>query len=260
MRSCSSSGEGNVVKGVSSRRRTAAMYCGEGTMRILLVGHGRMGKMVESLATEYGCEVAGIVEIDNAGDLRDAAVDWAPVDVAIDFSYPDAVPVNVPNLAALGISVVIGTTGWRAHEDAVRRAVAAAGIGVVAAPNFSTGVVLFDALVSRAAQLFQPREEFGAWLYEAHHVLKKDAPSGTALLLKRTMEEAGYTRPIDVASTRAGYQPGVHTVGFDGPAESITLSHAARDRSAFARGALTAARWLRGKKGWFTMHDVLGLR
>jgi 4-hydroxy-tetrahydrodipicolinate reductase len=228
-------------------------------MRILLVGHGRMGKMVESLAGEYGCEVAGILEIDNAADLAEAAIDWAPVDVAIDFSFPEAVPVNLPGLAALGINVVIGTTGWRAHEAAVRQAAAAAGIGVVAAPNFSTGVVLFEALARRAATVFQPQAEFGAWLHEAHHVLKKDAPSGTALLLKRSMEEAGYTRSIDVASTRAGHQPGTHTIGFDGPAESITLSHSARDRSAFARGALVAARWLQGKKGWFTMHDVLGL-
>jgi 4-hydroxy-tetrahydrodipicolinate reductase len=229
-------------------------------MRILLVGHGRMGRMVESLAGEYGCEVAGILEIDHPADLADAAVDWAPVDVAIDFSYPDAVPVNIPGLAALGINVVIGTTGWRQHEDAVRRAVAAAGVGIVAAPNFSTGVVLFDALVSQAARLFQPQAEFGAWVHEAHHVLKKDAPSGTALLLKRSMEEAGYTRSIDVSSTRAGHHPGTHTIGFDGPAESITLSHSARDRSAFARGALVAARWVQGKKGWYTMHDVLGLR
>jgi len=229
-------------------------------MRILLVGHGRMGKMVESLAPEYGCEVAGILEIQNAAQLAEEAVDWAPVDAAIDFSFPDAVPVNVPALAALGISVVIGTTGWRTHEERVRKAVAAANVGVVAAPNFSTGVVLFEAIAAHAARLFQSQAEFGAWLHESHHLLKKDAPSGTALLLKKTMEEAGYSRPIDVASTRAGHNPGTHVIGFDGPAESITLSHTARDRSAFARGALVAARWLQGRKGWFTMHDVLGLR
>ena len=89
--------------------------------------------------------------------------------------------------------------------------------------------------------------------------MKKDAPSGTALLLKRTMEKAGYSRPIDVSSTRAGFIPGTHTIGFDGPSESITLSHTARDRGAFARGALTAARWVKGRQGWFTMRDVLGI-
>ena len=108
----------------------------------------------------------------------------------------------------------------------------------MAAPNFSTGVVLFEAIVAHAARCFAAQAEFGAWLHEAHHATKKDAPSGTALMLKRAMEEAGYTRPIDVSSTRAGYIPGTHTIGFDGPAESITLTHTARDRSAFARGAL----------------------
>jgi len=229
-------------------------------MRILLVGHGRMGRMVERLAVDYDCEVAGIVEIDNATRLETSARDWGPVDAAIDFSYPDAVPVNVPALAKLGINVVVGTTGWGSHEPEVRRAAAEAGIGLVVAPNFSTGVVLFEAIAARAAKLFAAHDEFGAWLHEAHHAAKKDAPSGTALALARTMKDAGYDRPIDVSSTRAGHIPGTHTIGFDGAAESITLSHTARDRSAFARGALVAARWVTGKRGWFTMHDVLGLR
>jgi 4-hydroxy-tetrahydrodipicolinate reductase len=128
--------------------------------------------------------------------------------------------------------------------------VAETGSGIVAAPNFSPGVVLFEAVAAEAARLFAAAEPFGAFLHEAHHAMKKDAPSGTALLLKRTMEKAGYSRPIDVSSTRAGFIPGTHTIGFDGPSESITLSHAARDRGAFARGALTAARWVKaGRAG-----------
>jgi 4-hydroxy-tetrahydrodipicolinate reductase len=146
------------------------------------------------------------------------------------------------------------------HEAALRAAVEAAGGAVVAAPNFSAGVVLFDAIVAYAAKLVAGQPEFAAWIHEAHHGMKKDAPSGTAIQLKRSMETAGYSRPIDVSSTRAGYIPGVHTIGFDGPAESITLSHSARDRTAFARGALLAARWIQGKRGWYTMHDVLGVR
>ena len=112
------------------------------------------------------------------------------------------------------------------------------GIGIVVAPNFSTGVVLFDAIVAQAAKLFAAQPEFGAFLHEAHHAAKKDAPSGTALLLKRSMEQAGFPRPIDVAASRAGFIPGTHTIGFDGPAETVTLTHTARDRTAFARGAL----------------------
>ena len=166
---------------------------------------------------------------------------------------------NAPALARHGINMVIGTTGWQADEPAVRQAAADAGIGVVAAPNFSVGVVLFEAIVARAAALFAAQQEFGAFLHEAHHAAKKDAPSGTALLLKEPWSRPASSGPIDVSSTRAGAIPGTHTVGFDGPAETIVLSHAARDRTAFARGALAAAKWVAGRRGWFTMKDVLGV-
>ncbi len=229
-------------------------------MRILLVGHGRMGKLVAGLAGEYGCEVIGIIDRRSAaGPDGPGSERWRDVDVAIDFSLPEAVAVNVPALARRGINLVVGTTGWGAHEPAVRAAVEQAGIGVVAASNFSSGVVLFEALVAHAGRLFAAQADFGAWLHEAHHATKKDAPSGTALALKRAMEAAGYPRGIDVSSTRAGHVPGTHTIGFDGPVESVTLTHAARDRSTFARGALTAARWIKGRRGWFTMQDVLGV-
>ena len=229
-------------------------------MRILLVGYGKMGRMIEALAPEFGCEVAGKLD-PHLPDGKDGPESdrWNGVDVAIDFSTPDSVARNVPVLVGRGISVVIGTTGWQKDEATVRRAVADTAAGVVAAANFSIGVVLFEAVVARAAALFSAHEEFGAWLNEAHHSTKKDAPSGTALQLKRAMENAGFARPIDVSSIRAGFIPGVHTVGFDGPADTITLTHTARDRTAFARGALLAANWLKGRRGWFTMHDVLGL-
>ena len=229
-------------------------------MKILLVGYGKMGRMLESLAPEVGCEIAGVIDPQSPNGTDGPDSDrWSGVDVAIDFSTPDSVVKNVPVLAGRGISVVIGTTGWQKDEAAIRRAVADTSVGIVAAANFSTGVVLFEAVVAKAAALFASHGEFGAWLNEAHHSTKKDAPSGTALMLKRSMEAAGFSRPIDVSSTRAGFIPGVHTVGFDGPADTITLTHTARDRTAFARGALLAARWVKGKRGWFNMHDVLGL-
>ena len=229
-------------------------------MRILLVGHGKMGRLVERLAGQYGCEVAGIVDPESPSHSR--PIDdrrWDGVDVAVDFTAPDAVMVNVPALARRRINVVLGTTGWQQQETTLRRVIADTGIGIVAAPNFSTGVVLFEAIVARAARLLAAHDDFGAFLHEGHHVMKKDAPSGTAVLLKHAMENAGYARPIDVSSTRAGHIPGTHTIGFDGPSESITLSHTARDRGAFASGALLAARWVQGKQGWFTMRDVLGV-
>jgi len=229
-------------------------------MRLLVVGHGKMGRLVEALAPEYGFTVAGVVDPQSpahGGDADDGR--WRGVDVAVDFTVAEAVVRNAPVLARRGVNLVIGTTGWQAHESALRQAVADAGTGAVAAPNFAVGVLLFDAVVRRAAELFAGQDAFAAYVYEAHHAAKRDAPSGTAYALIRGMEESGYRRPVDVASTRAGQIPGIHTIGFDGPSESITLTHTARDRSAFARGALEAARWVVGRRGWYTMHDVLGI-
>jgi 4-hydroxy-tetrahydrodipicolinate reductase len=132
-------------------------------------------------------------------------------------------------------------------------------IGVVAAPNFAIGVNVFLAVVERMGSLMAEQPSFGAWIHELHHAGKKDAPSGTALAIERRLRDHGYTRDAPIASTRAGQMPGTHTLGFDGASETITLTHQARDRAAFARGALVAAQWVDGKRGWFTMKDVLGL-
>jgi 4-hydroxy-tetrahydrodipicolinate reductase len=224
-------------------------------MRVLIVGYGRMGKLVASLCPEYGLEVAGTVDIAEASSPEQ----WPAADVAIDFSVGDAVSNNVRQLASRRMDIVIGTTGWASQEEDVRRMARDAGIGVVAAPNFALGVNLFIALAERAAELFGPQPAFGAWIHEAHHAAKRDAPSGTALLLESALKGRAYNRPIDVSSTRAGSIPGTHTIGFDATGETITLTHTARDRSGFARGALEAARWVHGRQGWFTMKDVLGL-
>jgi 4-hydroxy-tetrahydrodipicolinate reductase len=225
-------------------------------MRLLLIGHGRMGRLVEALAPEYGATVTGILtDRDAEQALRDG--DLGSVDVAIDFTIAEAVPRNLPLIAARGVSVVIGTTGWAADEPALREVAARAGIGVLAAANFSLGMNLFQLLVEDAATRFAAQPSFGAWIHELHHAAKKDAPSGTALQLKQGMAQVGYTHRIDISSTRAGSIPGTHTVGFDGPADTVTLTHAVRDRAVFARGALEAARWLSGRTGWFTMRDML---
>ncbi len=222
--------------------------------RLLLVGHGRMGRLVESLAPEYGCEIAGVVTDENPAAL---GADHGRVDVAIDFTLPEAVPSNLPLLAGRGINVVIGTTGWQAHEPALRDVVTRAGTGVLAAANFSLGMNLFALLAEESARRFGPHAGFGAWIHELHHAAKKDAPSGTALMLLNAMQQAGYPHHVDVAATRAGSIPGTHTIGFDGPSETVTLTHTVRDRGVFARGALEAARWLVGRRGWFSMRDFL---
>jgi 4-hydroxy-tetrahydrodipicolinate reductase len=224
--------------------------------QLLIVGHGRMGALVASLASAYGFDVAGIVST-RTGERVIADGVFGHVDVAIDFTLAEAVPKTLPALAARGINVVIGTTGWQADEAEMRKVAAGAGIGVVAASNFSLGMNLFQLVVEEAARRFSPQADFGAWIHEAHHDKKKDAPSGTALTLASGMERAGFVRGIDVSSTRAGFIPGTHTVGFDGPSETIELTHTVRDRAVFARGALVAARWVIGRRGWFGMRDVL---
>jgi 4-hydroxy-tetrahydrodipicolinate reductase len=225
-------------------------------MRLLLLGHGRMGRLVESLAPEYGATVAGVID-EHSGPRAIADGAFGEVDVAIDFTLAEAVPKNLPQLADRKINVVIGTTGWQSHEAAMRDVAGRSGIGVLAAANFSLGMNVFALAVEEASRHFARHQDFGAWIHELHHVMKKDAPSGTALTLKAGMERAGYDRPIDVSSSRAGTIPGTHTVGFDGPSETIELTHTVRDRAVFARGALTAARWLVGKRGWFSIRDML---
>ena len=225
-------------------------------MRILLLGHGRMGTLVESLASSYDASIAGVVD-EHSGPNAIASAGFGNVDVAIDFTLADAVAKNLPQLAARKINVVIGTTGWQAQEAAMREVAAQAGIGVLAASNFSLGMNVFQLAVEEASRHFARHPEFGAWIHESHHTMKKDAPSGTALTIKSGMEKAGYARPIDVSSTRVGSVPGTHTVGFDGPSETIEFTHTVRDRAVFARGALAAAKWLVGKRGWFSIRDML---
>ncbi len=159
------------------------------------------------------------------------------VDVAVDFSTPEATLATAPRLAARGVSLVVGTTGWLAHEAELREAVARAGVGAVVAANFSLGANVLDALAEAAARLLAGAEAYGAFVHEAHHAAKKDAPSGTALMLRRALERGGWTRPVDVASTRAGSIPGTHTVGLrragrDGRARA----HRAGPRHLRARG------------------------
>ena len=219
-------------------------------MRLLLVGYGKMGQLVERLALEQGLEIASRIDVGSG--------DWSsPADVAIDFSTAGALKNNFPRYVERGLPAVIGTTGWADAAAGFRRDADEAGLGVVASANFSIGVNLFEMMVADAAKLVRHHPQYGAWIHEAHHATKRDAPSGTALLLRDAMTAAGYDRPVDVSSTRAGAIPGIHTVGFDGPSDTIELTHTARDRRGFASGALLAAKWIQGKRGWFTMADVL---
>jgi 4-hydroxy-tetrahydrodipicolinate reductase len=218
-------------------------------MRLLIVGYGKMGRMVEELAGGQGFDIAGRVD--------DGRPEWAQADVAVDFSTAEALLANFEQYVTRRLPVVIGTTGWNAHADRLRTDAARAGIGVVSSANFSIGVNVFELVVAEAARMLQSQPQYGAWIHEIHHAAKRDAPSGTALLLKDAMTAAGFDRNIDMSSARAGMIPGTHTVGFDSASDTIELTHRARDRRGFASGALLAARWIQGRSGWFTMQDVL---
>jgi len=218
-------------------------------MKLLIVGYGKMGHLIDQMAQDLGMEVVGRVD-----EGRD---EWAPADVAIDFTTADALVRNFPAYIERKLPVVIGTTGWSAYAPQFREQAERAELGVVASANFSIGVNIFQLVVTEAARLMRQQPQYGAWIHELHHAAKRDAPSGTAILLRDSMTDAGFGRGIDMSSSRVGSIPGTHTVGFDGPSDTIELTHAARDRRGFAGGALVAARWLQGRRGWFTMADVL---
>jgi 4-hydroxy-tetrahydrodipicolinate reductase len=223
---------------------------------LALIGMGKMGRALAALAPERGFRVVAELDPSHPGyagvtreSLRDAKV-------AIEFTMPAAAPANVRACAAAGCPVVVGTTGWYEQLPAVSAEIERAGGALLTAPNFSVGVAVFDRVVAEAARLFAQLEGFDAHLIETHHAAKKDAPSGTAGALAKTAS-AALGRPIPVTSVRVGHVPGTHEVVFDAPFEQVRLVHEARDRRVFAEGALVAARWLVGRRGVYTMADVL---
>ena len=226
--------------------------------KLALVGYGKMGRMIEGLAPGQGFEV--VLRLDEYNNAEGAGItpeNFRNVDVAIEFSHPEVAVGNLKRLAQTGVHTVTGTTGWLKNLEEVTETVRKAGTGLVWSPNFSVGVAVFRRLVAVAAELLKDETEYGAWAWEIHHDAKQDAPSGTLLQLVKTAEEHGYKRKIDVSSNRAGKHPGTHEIGFDSPADTITLRHAARSREGFALGALKAAHWIRNRKGVFTFDDVL---
>lgn len=220
---------------------------------LALIGTGKMGRALAQLAPDRGFRV--VAQIGHGTPVTKESL--AGADVAIEFSVPAAAASNALACAAAGCPVVVGTTGWYEQLPDVRREVERLGGALLTAPNFSLGVAIFDRVVAEAARLFAEQPFFDAHLIETHHSAKKDAPSGTAASLARTAEAAS-GRPMPITSVRVGSVPGTHEVVFDGAFEQVRLVHEARDRRVFAEGALTAARWLVGRTGTFTMQDVLG--
>ena len=216
-----------------------------------------MGRLVAAEVAAAGDDVGAVVTSSEknlkANELKDKLRDH---DVAIDFSVGEAVLRNIEACALARVPLVEGTTGWKAHEEAAKQIVTEHSAALVYGANFSIGVNLFYRIAERAAALFACVEGYAPFIEEAHHMRKRDAPSGTALQLRELM--AKHLGPeIPTASTRAGYIPGTHRVGFDSEADQILLVHEARSRRGFASGALLAAHWIKGRTGVFQFSDVI---
>jgi 4-hydroxy-tetrahydrodipicolinate reductase len=227
-------------------------------LRIAIIGHGKMGKAVATLAEKRGHLIHTIVKrTENPGGSALTAERLSGADVAVEFTRPEAVVVNLERLIDLGIPTVTGTTGWTEELLRVTARVERQKGALLHAPNFSTGVQLFFRAARELARCFRGRPEFTVAISEEHHQSKLDAPSGTALLLQRQLwtEEPGRRFPI--SSIRTGDSPGIHSLTYQGQHETVTLTHVSHSRDAFAAGALAAAEWLPGRTGVFTFEEML---
>ncbi len=225
-------------------------------MKVAIIGYGAMGQLVAKLAREQGHQVALTLDLDDANrGVEDLVGALRGCDVAIDFSVAETVPKNAEACARAGVPIVVGTTGWQSQIEDVERVVTEHDGALIYGANFSVGVQVFYRIAARAAELFRELESYDAFIEEAHHKRKRDAPSGTAVQL-RNLVAAALEREVPVASTRAGYIPGTHRLGFDSAADQITLTHTARSREGFAAGALVAARWIVGRQGVYEFSEV----
>jgi len=226
-------------------------------MKIAIIGHGAMGKLIEFLAAEREHSVAAVISEHESGlTAAELAGKLAGCDAAIDFSVAAAVRRNAEACLLANVPLVEGTTGWNTERAEIERIVKSGGGSFIYGANFSIGVNLFYRIAGFAAELFSRFPEYEAFIEEQHHSLKKDAPSGTALKLKEIVA-ARIRGELSVSATRAGNIPGTHRVGFDGTADQILLEHTARTREGFAAGAITAAEWIIGKTGFYEFTEVM---
>jgi 4-hydroxy-tetrahydrodipicolinate reductase len=224
---------------------------------VAVIGDGKMGQAIRQLALDKGWKVTAILgERENAGGAGITARSLGNPQVAVEFTQPDAAVGNIIACLKAGVPIVVGTTGWYQSLPEVTRVARESGTGLLWAPNFSLGVNVLIELARYAGTMMRSLDGFDAHIVETHHAAKKDAPSGTAMAMGKAASDA-LDRPIPTTSVRIGSVPGTHELIFDGAFEQLSLTHVARDRRVFAEGALKAADWLIGKKGVFTMRDVL---
>ncbi|MNF32793.1 4-hydroxy-tetrahydrodipicolinate reductase [compost metagenome] len=233
-------------------------------MKIALLGYGKMGQVIERIATERGHEIVLKKDEFNTYDGLSNA------DVAIDFSVPMAAVDNISSCFHAKVPVVSGTTGWLEHYDEMEALCKELNGGFISSSNFSLGVNIFFGLNEYLAKLMAPFDSYKVEMEEIHHTQKLDAPSGTAIsLAKGVIENSSYTNwtleeakenEIHIEAKRTGTVPGTHTVTYNSVVDSIEIKHTAHNREGFALGAVIAAEWLAGKHGIFTMKDVLNLK
>jgi len=224
------------------------------TRKLAIIGMGKMGRAIAELAPERGWTV--VAQLDSKLMMAPTRGALAGADVAVEFTIPSAAPMNIRALIALGCPIVVGTTGWYDGFEDVRKLVDERQGALLTATNFSLGVNAFEQIITEAARLLRGAPGFDVHEVETHHAAKKDAPSGTAKTLAAAAGRA-WGGAIPITSIRTGSVPGIHEFIFDAAFEDIRLTHTARDRRVFAEGALLAAGWLIGKRGVFTMRDVM---
>ena len=222
-------------------------------MNFLLLGRGKMGTLIESLATARNHQVRSIDIDENAHGSGLTPEKLSDIDVVIDFTTPDAVMENIAGCARSGKNLVVGTTGWYGKIPEVQKLVEDSGIGFVYAANFSVGVNLFFEIAKTAAAAL--RLDYSGTISETHHVHKLDAPSGTAVMLQRVIQDAGHP-PLEISSAREGEVVGMHQLVLDSLNDTITLRHDAKSRRGFAEGAVRAAEWLKGRKGFYDFKNI----
>ena len=221
-------------------------------MKIALIGYGKMGHIIESIALQRGHEIVCIIDKDNTDDFSCEA--FASADVAIEFTTPHTAEQNIQSAWKAGVPVVCGTTGW--NVEAMRQEAMRRNVGLMWSSNYSIGVNLLFAMNQRLADLLKPYPDYQPHITEVHHIHKLDAPSGTA----KTLQEAigsDRLKVEDIQSIREGEVPGLHTVTWDSAIDTITLSHNAKSREGFALGAVIAAEWMKDKKGWHTFAEAI---
>lgn len=235
-------------------------------MKIALLGYGKMGKEIESIALGRGHEI--VLKV-NSANPNYSLEDLRKADVAIEFSNPSSVLANIRSCFNAGIPVVVGTTGWYQHFTEIREVCVAENRSMLYATNFSVGVNIFFELNKKLAEMMDKHWHYDVTIEEIHHTQKLDAPSGTAITIaegiieklerkdKWVSEKSEMDNHLNIFSQRTDNVPGTHIVRYTSPIDDIEIQHVAHNRKGFASGAVLAAEWLIGKKGVYTMRDVL---